>query len=83
MQKNSTILKQRVALGNPTFPVSPREFRVLVECLVAILACSLPLGPHVVHQDTFLKICPLQVNHRQQSLEIREIWHQLLADLYL
>ena len=25
----------------------------------------------------------LQVNHRQQSLETREMWHQLLAELYV
>ena len=41
------ILKRQAVLGYPTFPVSLGVFRVPMECLAAILACSLIHGTHV------------------------------------
>ena len=77
------ILKLRAALGNPTFPVSQRVFRVQEVLSAAILAFSMLHGTRWVQQDTFLKIYLLQMNHHQHSLEVPRMWRQLLADLYL
>ena len=54
----------------PSQPMSVPSPRSLISR--DIIACSLLRGTHLVHQDTFLKI----------YFESREIWHQLLADLY-
>ena len=53
-----TILKRQAVLGYPTFPVILWAFRVLVECLASILACSLTHGTHMVHQETFFENLP-------------------------
>ena len=51
--------------------------------LVGRDSCSLLHGTLWVQQDILLKIYLLQLNHQKQSLEIRRIWHQCLAELYL
>ena len=51
----SMILKLRTALDYPTFPVILWLFRVLVDWLAAILACSLIHGTHLAYQETFFE----------------------------
>ena len=52
------ILKRQTVLGYPTLPVILWVFRVVVECLATILACSLTHGTCVVHWETLFKDLP-------------------------
>ena len=56
--KNNRKVSQQTfgaALRYPTFPVILYLFRILWDCLAAILACGLTYGTHLVHRETFLK----------------------------
>ena len=77
-KKNSVLSRQRTALECSTFPVNPRVFRVPGEWLAAILACSQTHGTHCVHQNTFLKVHPLQNGHLHRCSRSQGIWHHLL-----
>ena len=80
MQRIFTILRQRTALEQPTFPVNPLLFRVPGPCLAAILDCRTTHGTSWVLLQTFVKAYLLEKIHPQLPSKIRGTWHHLLKN---
>ena len=80
MRENVTILKQRVTLERPTFPVSLLLFQVPEPCLAAILDCRMIHGILRVLQETFLNDYLLEMDAPLPSSTIQRIWQPLLKN---
>ena len=80
MRDNFTILKQRAALEQPTFPVNPPQLRVPEPCLAAILDSRMIHGILWVLQETFLDDYLLEKDQPLPSSTIPRIWQPILKN---